>query len=98
MLCVSWHESSLMFASSSHDGVVMVWRTDLHVPVHILRGHEAIVYTCVYLPESNRLVTAGNDTLINIWDSKTGLIVKRIPHIQAGGLRRRLWCASHMAR
>lgn len=76
----------------------MVWRTDLHVPVHILRGHEAIVYTCVYLPESNRLVTAGNDTLINIWDSKTGLIVKRIPHIQAGGLRRRLWCASHMAR
>jgi WD40 repeat protein len=59
VLCVAWHESSLMFASGAHDGVVMVWRTDLHVPIHVLRGHEGIVYSCVYLPESNRCAIWG---------------------------------------
>jgi WD40 repeat protein len=54
VLGVCWHPSDKMFASCSHDKTVMIWRLDLPVPIHILTGHDSIVYAVRYLPNSNR--------------------------------------------
>lgn len=58
VLGVSWHEGGRMFASCSHDGLVLLWRTDVGSPVMVLKAHESIVYHCQYLPNSNRCVAA----------------------------------------
>lgn len=60
MLGVSWHEGGRMFASCSHDGLVLLWRTDVGSPVMVLKAHESIVYHCQYLPNSNRCVAAAS--------------------------------------
>jgi len=46
-----------MFASCSQDKSILVWRIDMSAaPMHVLRGHESIVYSCIFLPDSNRWV------------------------------------------
>jgi WD40 repeat protein len=60
-------------AAASEKGALVIWRIDRpEAPEHLLRGHAGHVATLAYSPRGDRLVTAGEDRTIRVWNSTGG--------------------------
>lgn len=62
------HPSGAQFASAGNDAVVRLWTLDGR-QVSELRGHENFIYSLAALPDG-RLVSAGEDRTVRIWENK----------------------------
>jgi WD40 repeat protein len=71
---VAWRGDSAVFATASADTEVVVHEAETGKPDHRLLGHSRAVLSACYLPEGNRLITAGVDETLRLWD---GLAVVR---------------------
>jgi WD40 repeat protein len=65
-------------ATCSEDRSIYLWKTETGELLHHLRGHRAAV-TSVQFASANRLVSAGRDNHLIVWDVEPGKPPVRIP-------------------
>jgi WD40 repeat protein len=66
-------------AASVHGGVVAVWNAETGANACPLPGHRGEVNSFAVLPGGKRVVTAGEDLSVRMWDLATGKEVWRTP-------------------
>ena len=65
---VAWSPNSAQIASGGNDGLVTIWDVAQHVPLHLLRGHKAIIWGVSWSPDGRWLASCSEDNTIRIWD------------------------------
>jgi WD40 repeat protein len=61
---------------------VRIWDAASGDCLQTLTGHRGLVLNCGYGPDGRTIVSAGNDGIIRIWDSASGVL--RMPVIHTG--------------
>ena len=59
------------FATGGRDGVTRVWSVAGGPPLAVLRGQRSRVFDVGFGPSSDRVVSAGDDGTVRIWDAGT---------------------------
>lgn len=59
-------------------GEVRLFRTSDWETVHVLRGHDDVVFSCEFRPGHDQLATAGFDHHVKLWDVRTGKELRTI--------------------
>ena len=67
-----------ILASASYDCTVRLWDTDTGECIHILEGHQHILFGVDFHPQSKIIATGSYDNTIKIWDIKTGKCLKTL--------------------
>lgn len=65
---IAWNPNSAYIASGGNDGLVTIWDVAQRVPLHLLRGHKAIIWGVSWSPDGQWLATCSEDNTIRIWD------------------------------
>ncbi len=82
VLNVSVNFDSTRIASCDNSGKVIVWDPKVEAPVHVLDEHTDITYCVVFGRESKegkgRLITAGHDQKICVWDVYKGTLIGQL--------------------
>lgn len=68
---MAWSADGLWYVSSSQDRTVKIWNRENELE-NTLRGHTDAVLCCAISPSSDMVASAGADTSIRIWDTRTG--------------------------
>lgn len=63
---------------------VRLWDAKTGSPLRLLTGHMGSIHAIVFTPEGTRLISAGADRLIRVWDTATAISCARW-----GGIRSR---------
>lgn len=76
---VSSAPSGLFLASASGDATAMLWDLGRQavVSTKTFKGHEGDVYTVHFHPGENHIATGGYDRAVNLWDVRTGQLMKK---------------------
>eukprot|EP01123_Difflugia_compressa_P004916 TRINITY_DN1643_c0_g2_i2.p1 TRINITY_DN1643_c0_g2~~TRINITY_DN1643_c0_g2_i2.p1 ORF type:complete len:821 (-),score=183.96 TRINITY_DN1643_c0_g2_i2:221-2683(-) len=61
-----------LLASSSEDGIIIVWQGSTFTRLHTLTGHTAAVTGLSFSPSDTRLASSSDDFSVRIWDAQTG--------------------------
>jgi WD40 repeat protein len=79
-------ERNAIFFISSHSGVIYDFENRTQT---ILQGHRNIIKCCVVSRNKSFIVTcdSGDDPIIVIWDSRTGVPIKTIPNAHPNGIQ-----------
>ncbi|MEX2142557.1 MAG: hypothetical protein WD894_25105 [Pirellulales bacterium] len=80
---VAWRGDSAVFATAAADAGVAVHDAATGEVMHRLAGHSRAVLTVCYLAEGERLVTAGADETLRLWDGHGDLLRTLTNHTQA---------------
>jgi eukaryotic-like serine/threonine-protein kinase len=67
-------------ATADELGEVKVWDAAAREERFTLRGHTAAVYSVAYHPDGHRLVSAGMDRVVRIWEATNGLEARNLRH------------------
>ncbi|HET9909780.1 MAG TPA: TIR domain-containing protein, partial [Anaerolineales bacterium] len=54
--------------STSEDGIAILWGTETWQQLRLLAGHEGVITSAAFSPDSKSIVTGGADKTIRIWD------------------------------
>ncbi len=65
-------------ASASWDMTVKLWDAKLLKEIRTLKGHTSWVYSVMFSPDDNQLLSTSKDGTIIIWDILTGDIIKKL--------------------
>lgn len=78
-------DRNAIFYISSHSGVIYDFENRTQT---ILQGHRNIIKCCVVSKDKNFIVTcdSGEDPIIVIWDSRSGLPIKTIMNAHPNGI------------
>ncbi|KAK7197048.1 WD domain, G-beta repeat/PFU (PLAA family ubiquitin binding) [Novymonas esmeraldas] len=57
------------FASAGNDCTVRLWRVGSESPVHVLDGHDSLIYSVCWSPSLSELYTASEDHTVRVWRS-----------------------------
>ncbi|HSR98656.1 MAG TPA: protein kinase [Kofleriaceae bacterium] len=63
----------------SRDATARVW-SKTGAPLHVLRGHSAMINGLALSPDDTRIVTTSNDNTARIWDAERGIELARLQH------------------
>jgi len=69
LITVAFSRDGLRFAAGGRDGVTRVWSVAGGAPVAVLRGQRSRVYDVGFGAASDRLVSAGDDGTVRIFDA-----------------------------
>ena len=61
-----------MVTAGADDQTARIWDAETGAPLETLRGHEGIVASADFSPDSERVVTASFDGTARIWDADSG--------------------------
>jgi WD40 repeat protein len=64
------------------DGSVRIWQLDTGIAGAVLAGHGDYVNSVAWSPDGSRLVTAGGDALVRVWDAATGRLLAETPAVK----------------
>jgi F-box and WD-40 domain protein CDC4 len=67
---IAAHRDTLV--SGSYDNSVRVWKISTGEQIHVLRGHQAKVYSVVLDHKRNRCISGSMDNFVKIWSLETG--------------------------
>ena len=67
-------------ATSSQDGMVIIWDGDTGEQTLRLSGHSGPVYAVAYAPDGRRLATCGADGTVLLWDTSNGKNILALRH------------------
>jgi WD40 repeat protein len=76
--CVRFSPDGAHLASSSMEGKVVINRVDETGDPTILEGHLGDVRSFSYNHDGSRLVSAGYDNRLCLWDTKTGELIRKV--------------------
>jgi WD40 repeat protein/serine/threonine protein kinase len=60
-----------LLVSGSANGTVIIWNTDTHRVIQMLKGHNAIINGIVFSPDGKSLISADADGNLIVWDTAT---------------------------
>ncbi len=69
---VSSPDGQFVAAGDVAGGLVQIWDAETGAEIRQFHGHTSTVRCLSYSPDSNRLVTGGEDATIRIWDPRNG--------------------------
>ena len=74
----AWLDEERMWVGSSDGNLYL---TDLHQGkiLHQIAAHEPSVFSLVFDPVNNRLISGGRDAQIKQWDARSGQLIKIVP-------------------
>jgi WD40 repeat protein len=81
-----WHiqfsNNGRWLASASKDATAIIWEATARglEKRHTLRGHTQALTFCCWRPDDSLLATCSMDSLVKIWDTKSGTCVRTILH------------------
>lgn len=67
-----------IFASSSADGLIKIWRVGSGESLRTLRGHSGGVYSVAFAPDAKTIVSGSADTTIKLWNVRTGELLNTL--------------------
>lgn len=71
--CILVYEEENLIFTASLDGTIKIWELDKFVLKIVLSGHNSVVSKMILLGD-NKLVSAGSDQKIRVWNYKQGVI------------------------
>jgi len=74
LACVN-RESKRLVVSGSYDRRLIWWDAGSARPVRTVEAHAGWVRDLAVLPDGSRLVSAGDDMLVKVWEAETGKLV-----------------------
>jgi WD40 repeat protein len=80
---VAWRPDSQVFAAASADADVTVHDAATGKTIRQLVGHSRAALTACYLPDGQRLVTAGADETLRLWDDQGEIVRTLTNHTNA---------------
>jgi WD40 repeat protein len=75
--CLLFADNMPILVSGSRDGTVRVWHRDEGRQIYAFNAHGGGVQ-CVQFDGPQRLLTAGWDAMVKVWDLKTGVEIHRL--------------------
>lgn len=73
--------NSLYLASGSDDRTARIWRKDLPMLVSTIAAHSDFIRAMAFCQSYvERLVTAGDDRKVILWNAETGECLREYPH------------------
>jgi small GTP-binding protein len=73
---VAWPPDGRMLASSSHDGMIMLWNAETGECLHTLKGHKGWVACIAFDPVGHMLASGGADRTVKLWEVASGTFVR----------------------
>jgi WD40 repeat protein len=67
-----------LVVSGSYDRRLIWWDAERGEPIRTIEAHEGWVRDLVATPDGERLVSAGDDMLVKVWDTVTGRVVRAL--------------------
>uniref|UniRef100_A0A336LQ95 CSON000914 protein n=1 Tax=Culicoides sonorensis TaxID=179676 RepID=A0A336LQ95_CULSO len=80
ILQIQFNDSQSLVASAGIDGVVKLWKSELHVCVASLRGCHGVISALKFSKssvESEYIIACGDDYIINAYDTRNGSMKKQ---------------------
>lgn len=89
-VCVLQHERAVLsvafspnaderlLASGGEDEAALIWNLGSGKIVHVLDEHNGAINRVSFSPDGSRLATASRDKTVNIWDVKTGELLRKV--------------------
>ena len=77
--CLSYRKDGKLLVAGDGDGSANIY--DVGVSKSIirrLRGHDGAIYAAAFCPDNTRVVTAGKDQTVKVWDVPTGQVVMNL--------------------
>lgn len=75
---ISWHFSERVFAVGNENGEIAIRDGQSLKPVHTFKAHFGEIMGLDFSPDGRRLVSAGTDGTVCIWDVATGMELLRL--------------------
>ncbi|KAJ3345120.1 Transducin (beta)-like 3 [Entophlyctis luteolus] len=75
--------NSILLASASDDCKVRIWDLEAKRCLHILDNHVSVVRGVAFSASGSFLVSGGRDKILNLWDVRSGQLVKTVPTQEA---------------
>ncbi|HWS86942.1 MAG TPA: TIR domain-containing protein [Pyrinomonadaceae bacterium] len=63
---------------------IMVWDLSTVTLKQTLPGHNSLLYSTAFSPDSRRLLSTGYDALVKLWDIQTGELKLQVPVVKVG--------------
>ncbi|GAM22584.1 hypothetical protein SAMD00019534_057590 [Acytostelium subglobosum LB1] len=81
---VKFHPNTLRVVAVSDDCIIRVWNLT-NKSCMLLENHMSVVSGIAFSNSSKELISAGRDKVLNLWDLKTGKLIKTVPIMQELG-------------
>lgn len=75
---VAWSPDGTSWTAACADGICRVVSTDTGREEVQYKGHSRAVLAVVYLPDGKTIVSAGVDQTLQVWDAKTGKLIRTL--------------------
>jgi WD40 repeat protein len=72
------HADKTFLISGSYDRQLIWWDVTQGEPSRVVSGHDGWVRDLVALPDGSRIVSAGDDMLVKVWETETGKLVRKL--------------------
>jgi len=66
--CLAWSADGRSLAAATEDGVLLHWRLEDSAEAQVLSRHQGPIFAVEFLGQQNRLVSAGSDRHLHVWD------------------------------